>query len=818
MLQDVRFAVRLLGRDRTFTVTAVLTLAICIGANTAMFSIVRSVLMKPLPFADSERIVLLYNSYPNAGANRAGAGVPDYYDRLTAVPALDRQALFRREGMTFGDEAGAERLNSLRTTPSFFQMVGLQTAAGRPFTDQEGKPGKNDKVILSFGFWHRKFNLDRSVIGRTIRLNGTPFEVVGVAPQAFTFLQNDIDVYVPAAFGPDDKSDQRRHSNNWQMVGRLKPGATIDQVRQQVDALNAANDERFPQFKQILRDARFHTVAVFLQDDLVRDVKAALYLLWGGVFFVLVIGCVNIANLVVVRASARKREMATRHAIGGDLGRLARQLLTETTILSIAGGTLGILAGWWALQSVTALNLNQLPRGYEIGLDPVTVVLIALLTVIVGVLLGAAPALRLRRMNLNAELREESRGGTASRAARWTRTGLAIGQVALALLLLVGAGLLLASFRAVMRLDFGFQSSHVETATVSLPAASYKDPPALVAFEQRALASIRALPGIRSAGATSIVPFSGSLDNNVMLAEGYVMKPGESLIAPTTVVVTSGYFEAMGVRLLRGRFFDQRDTAEAPRTVVIDDRLAQRFWPDRDAIGRRLYRPDSAEDLTKVTPNTAFFTVVGVIKEMRIVDPRTDFTPVGATYFPYEQSPGRNLALIVKTDGEPAAVVESIRRAVAGIDPQLPVYRPRSMEEWVDLALAGRRVPMLIAMAFGVVALLLAAIGIYGVLAYGVAERRRELGVRMALGGTAANVFGLVLRDGVTIVGIGLMIGLILSFVLTPLMKALLFNVAAINPVVLLLVTLALAAVAIVASVVPAWRASKIDPILVLSR
>jgi predicted permease len=818
MLQDVRFAVRLLSRDRTFTVTAVLTLAICIGANTAMFSIVRSVLMKPLPFADSERIVLLYNSYPSAGANRAGAGVPDYYDRLTAVTALDRQALFRREGMTFGDEAGAERLNSLRTTPSFFQMVGLQPAAGRAFTDQEGEPGKNDKVILSFGFWQRKFNLDRSVIGRMIRLNGTPFEIVGVAPQEFTFLQNDIDVYVPAGFGPDDKSDERRHSNNWQMVGRLKAGATIDQVRQQVDALNAVNDERFPQFKQILRDARFHTVAVFLQDDLVRDVKAALYLLWGGVFFVLVIGCVNIANLVVVRASARTREMATRHAIGGDLGRLARQLVTETTMLSAAGGALGILAGWWALRSVTELNLNQLPRGYEIGLDLTSVAAIAVLTLIVGVLLGVAPALRLRRMNLNTELREESRGGTASRGARWTRTGLAIGQVALALLLLVGAGLLLASFRAVMRLDFGFESSHVETATVSLPTTSYKDSPALVSFEQRALEAIRALPGIHFAGATSIVPFSGSTDNNVILAEGYVMKPGESLLAPTNVIVTSGYFEAMGVHLVSGRFFDQRDTAAAPKTVVIDDRLAQRFWPKQDAIGRRLYRPSSAQDLTKITPQTEFFTVVGVIKEIRLVDPRSDFTAVGATYFPFEQSPARNLAVTVKTDRDPQAIVESIRHAVGGIDPQLPVYRPRSMDEWVDLALAGRRVPMLIAMAFGVVALLLAAIGIYGVLAYGVAERRRELGVRMALGGTAANVFGLVLREGVTIVGFGLVIGLLLSFLLTPLMKTLLFDVAAINPIVLLLVTGALAIVALVASIVPAWRASKINPILVLSR
>jgi predicted permease len=818
MLQDLRFAVRLLARDRTFTITAVLTLAICIGANTAMFSIVRSVLMKPLPFPGSERIVLLYNSYPNAGAPRVATAVPDYYDRQIAVPALDQQALFRNEGMTFGDDTGAERLNSLRATPSFFRLVGVQPPAGRIFSEEEGEPGKDRKVILSYGFWKRKFNASHGVIGQPIRLNGTPYEVVGVVPQAFSFLQNDIDVFVPAAFTAADKGDNGRHSNNWQMVGRLKAGATIDQVRQQVDALNVANDDRFPQFRQILRDARFRTVIGFLQDDLVRDVKKSLYLLWGGVLFVLVIGCVNIANLVTVRSSARTREMATRHAIGGDLRRLARQLVTETTLLALVGGGLGILLGWWTLGSVSALRIDALPRGYEIGLDSTTVVVIVVLTLAVGLLLGIAPALRLGRLNLNVELREESRGGTASRRARWARTLLATAQVALALVLLMGGGLLLASFRAVMRSDFGFQPGNVATASVSLPAASYKDPPAFVTFEQRSLQAIRALPGVRAAGATSVVPFSGSINNSVIMAEGHVMKPGESLIAPSTVIVTSGYFEAMSVRLARGRFFDDRDTATAPGTVIIDDRLAQRFWPDQDAIGRRLYRPSDPKDVTKITPNTQFFVVVGVIKEMQLMDPRADFTSIGVTYFPFEQNSIRTMAFAVKTAGEPGAIIDSVRRAIGQIDPQLPVYRPRSMEEWVDLALVGRRVPMLIAMAFGVVALLLAAIGIYGVLAYSVAQRKRELGVRMALGGTASSVFGLVLRDGATIVGIGVVAGLGLSLLLGPLIKTLLFNVTAIDPVVLALVTLLLSVVALFASVIPAWRAAHINPILVLSR
>jgi hypothetical protein len=307
LLQDLRFGLRLLLKDRSFTMTAFLTLAVCIGANAAMFSIVRSVLFKPLPFTDSDRVVLLYNSYPAAGAPRVGAAVPDYFDRLAAVPALQEQALFRREGVTYGDENGAERLVSIRATPSFFHVVGIQPIVGRVFSEADGERGQDRKVLLSYPFWQRKFGGDRGVVGQTIRLNGNAFDVIGVLPVEFTFLQNDVDLFVPASFTPEDKGDNRRHSNNWQMIGKLAPGATLSLVQQQVDALNTANDERFPQFKQILKDAQFHTVCVFLQEDLVRDVKGSLYLLWGGVIFVLVIGSVNIANLVIVRAAAPAR-------------------------------------------------------------------------------------------------------------------------------------------------------------------------------------------------------------------------------------------------------------------------------------------------------------------------------------------------------------------------------------------------------------------------------------------------------------------------------------------------------------------------------
>jgi predicted permease len=461
--QDLRFALRLLARDRTFTVTALVTLALCIAANTAMFGIVRSVVLKPLPFSESDRIVVLYNSYPNAGAPRAGASVPDLFDRLASVPALAEQALYRAETMTFGDENGAERLVSLRATPSFYRLVRVQPLHGRLFRDDEGERGRAMKVILGYAFWRRRFGEEPSVVGRTIRLNGNPFDVVGVMPRAFSFLNNTTDLYVPAPIGPADKSDDARHSNNWQMIGRLRDGASVPQAQAQVNAVNAANDSRLPQFRQILKDANYHTVAVRLQDDVVRDVKGVLFLLWGGVVFVLLIGGVNVANLVIIRSSARAREMATRHAIGGNVSRLARQIVTETVLLALGGGALGIVLAWWTLKSIAALDLDKLPRGYEVSLDAATVAVALGLTVLVGLALGAGPAVALRRMNLNLELQAEGRGSTTGRRANAVRRILATAQVAIAFVLLVGAGLLLASFRALLQMDLGFQPERVVT-------------------------------------------------------------------------------------------------------------------------------------------------------------------------------------------------------------------------------------------------------------------------------------------------------------------------------------------------------------------
>jgi predicted permease len=378
--------------------------------------------------------------------------------------------------------------------------------------------------------------------------------------------------------------------------------------------------------------------------------------------------------------------------------------------------------------------------------------------------------------------------------------------------------LLLASFRAVLHLDYGFQPDRVATATVALPAASYKDGPALVAFEQRSLDALRALPGVVAAGATSSVPFSGNNNFSLIMAEGYVMKPGESLLAPVAVVATAGYVEAMRIPVVRGRAFDARDTAAATPAVIVDERLARTYWPDQDPIGRHLYQPDDPKDVTKITKTTKLWNVVGVVREVQLFDPRVDATPVGAYYFPEEQLPVRALTFTVRTRDAAGPTLNDVRRAIAAIDPQLPVFRAQPMQQWIDTALVGRRVPMLIATAFGGIALFLSAIGIYGVLAYSVTQRHRELGVRMALGGSGASVFGLILGDGLKIVGVGLAAGLTGAFFVGQVMKSQLFNVAPTNPVVLVLVTAMLSVVALLASGIPALRASRINPIVVLSK
>jgi predicted permease len=809
--QDLRYAARVLVKDRAFALTSLVTLAICIGANAAILSIVRSVVLKPLPVPHADRIVMFHNNYPKAGATLGSTGVPDYYDRLAQMDVFEEQALYRREGATFGAKDGARRIATLRGTPSFFRLVSAQPVLGRIFTEAEGEDGKDHEVILSYGFWQKEFGGARDVVGQTTHLSGEPYTIVGVLPAGFKYLDDDIDIYGPASFTAKQKSDDSRHSNNWNMIAMLKPGVAIERAKAEVDAINFRNDQRFPKFHQVLLDAGFYTAVTHLQDDVVQDVRAVLLLLWGGVLFVLLIGCLNIANLVLVRASGRTRELATRLAVGGSVGRLARQLLTETTLLAVIGAAIGLGLGWLALGLVPVLGLDGMPRGHDIALDPWSVGVIFSLAVASGLLFGAMPLTKLSRLDVNAALREEGRGGTSSRSTNLLRRGLATAQVTIAFVLLIGAGLLAVSFRKALHLDPGFLPKGVVTGALSLPRADYPEKE-ILPFSIRLLTMARALPGIEAAGLTTTVPLGGDHNDSVMLAEGYQMKPGESLISPNIIYASDGYLEAMGTRLIRGRLFTADDGPNHPLVTVVDERLARHFWPGQDPIGHRMYQPGSADNLFKTGPDTKWITVVGVVQEVQFDGVATSVEPVGSIYLSFAQWPTSRFNVVVKSRLDEASTVGSVRKVVAGINPTLPFFAVKSMDEYLDRALLPRRVPMLLASAFAAVALLLSAVGIYGVLAYGVAQRRREIGIRLALGSTGMEVFGLILREGALIVVVGLALGFGGLIALRSALTAVLFGVTPLDVTVLLSVTAALVVVAFLAMVIPARRASRVSP------
>lgn len=818
LFQDIRVAIRGLWKDRAFAVTVTATLALCLAANVAIFAVVDGVVLKPLPFDQSDRLVAIYNQYPGAGVNIAQNGVPDYYDRLEALTALDGLGMYRQSGLTLGGDRGEpERVTGLIATPSFFRVLRVEPVRGRLFTEEEAQPGQDEKVVLTYGFWQRRYGGRDDAVGQTLRVNGVAMPIVGVLPRNFRFVDPDIQVIRAIAFKPEERADDQRHSNNWNQVGRLKPGTTVAQVQSQLAALNAANDQRFPALREVLKNAGFGTTAVPLQSYVVGEIGQTLRLLWGGVLFVLIIGCVNVANLVLVRSSGRLRELATRHALGASMGALVRQMLTESVIVAALGGALGLALAAWALAAAPLLGLDSVSSGNAIGIDWRVIGFTMALVAVVGAVMAALPVGAVRRANLAQVVREEGRSGTASRRARIARRLLVTSQVAFALILLVGAGLMVASLQRVLAVDPGFRGEKVVTGLVSPPASRYPEDVELRTVMDRMLTQVRALPGVEQAGFSSIIPFSGSSSDSAIIAEGYQMAPGESVISPYSVSVTEGYFETMGAKLVAGRWFNDGDIEGRRRVLIIDEKLARKFWPKGDAIGKRMFNPQSADKLLEPPPDEMMLNIVGVIAEMRLTSV-VDGSGVrpGAYYFPYRQSPRRTMGLAVRTSGAPAAMIDPLRRAVAQVDPELPLYDIRTMDQRTSEALVDRRTPTILATSFAAVALILAAIGIYGVLAYQVSQRRREIGIRMALGAGAPRIFSLVLTEGATIVGAGALLGIAGAYLLRRSLETQLYGVQTTDAVVLGSVAGMLAVVALVACLIPAMRAARTDATVAL--
>ncbi len=818
LLQDIKFGAKLLWKDKGFAITAIATLALCIGANAAIFSVINSVILRPLPVPESERLVIGFNSYPNAGVQRASNGVPDYYDRLRELDdVLEEQAMFNNAGLTIGEEGDVQRALGLNVTPSYFRLMRVEPILGRIFTEEEGEPGNEQKIVLSYAMWQQLYGGDEDVLGRDLRIYSRPYTIVGVMPPTFEGLDPDTDLWRPLAFSEEQKGDGNRHSNNWEYIGRLRPDATLEQVQAQMDAISAANLERLPEWQEILTNAGHHVQVHNLQEYLTRDIRPMLYLLWGGVLFVLMIGAVNIANLVLARSSVRMKELATRFALGAGRWRVSRQLLTESILLTIFGGAFGLLLGYWGLSALRSIGLDELPRGSEVSMDGFVLAFILCLAVLVGVLISLIPMLQVIRVNMSSVFREEGRTGTSSKGARLVRSGLVVVQVSLAFILLIGAGLLLASFRQVLSIDPGFRDpEQVLTGGVALPSARYEDDAALRAFMNEALDRIRALPGVVEAGATDTIPFGFNNSDSVILAEGYEMEAGESLVSPSRVIVTTGYFEAMGVELVEGRFFDATDTPDSAPVIMIDDRLARKFWPGESPIGKRMYRPMSIEDIAAITEDTVFFDVVGMVKSIKLralVDPDER---VGTYFFPHEQDPRSGPILAIKTAVDPNSLIGAVRAEITAMDPEMPFIMPQTMQVRMSESLVSRRSPLVLAMVFGGVALFLAAVGIYGVLAYMVAQRTKEIGIRVALGSGADRIFKLILREGLIILVVGFAFGIAGTYAMRRVVESQLYDVQPMDPMVLISVAVVLGLVALVACLVPAHRASRVDPIVAL--
>jgi predicted permease len=817
--QDLLYAFRILRKDRAYSAAVILTLAVCLGANTAIFTVVRSVLLRPLPYPEPERLISSFDSYPGAGVERSGTSVPNYADRRAMTDVFSAAALYQWDGYKFGEGARAENVSAMNVTPSFFDVLGTTAERGRLFTEAEGTPGKNRVVLVSYTFAARQPGGVDAIVGTQLRLNDIVHDVVGVLPERFFFLSPEVRVFVPLAFKPEDFGDDRRHSQDHELLLRLLPGVTLERAQSRVDALNAAVTERSGPLKDIILRAGYNTKLQRLDADLVRNVRAALEMLWGGVVFVMLIAAVNITNLSLVRTNGRIKELATRNAMGAGSARLARQLITEASILTVAGAALGGLLGYLSLDALEWIGFTDLPRANEIHIDAIVLAVTLVPALLLGIVVGGGPVLQLARVNLSEALRQEGRSGTASRTSGYIRRSLVVAQVALAFVLVVGAGLLLASFQRLLAVDPGFVAEHLLTGRVNPVQSRYPDDGALRSYATRALARVRALPGVEAAGISSYLPFSSDGSSSVIIPEGYVMKPGDSVVSPNQLYVSPGYLEALKVSLERGRFFTDSDTPDAPRVVIIDEPLAARFWPNQDPIGRRAYLPDKPSDVSSPGPTVTWLRVVGVIGAVKLKGlEEGENVRVGAYYQPYAQAPRRGVGFAIRTRGDVTSNTLAVQRALAEVDPDVPLTDVSAMSARIEKSLNPRRGPMLLTLGFGAVALLLASIGLYGVLAYHVGQRTREIGIRMALGSNPAGILRLILTEAATLVAVGLAGGLAGAIALRGAIAAQLFGVGALDPLVMASAVVILGATSFFACAAPARRAVQVSPLVALSR
>ena len=804
LLQNIRYAVRSLRKSPALTASIVLTLALCIGATTAIFSVVYTVLFRPLPFADPGQILLVRTTWKDMGSSFSVGNWADVKRQATTfehfVPAYG-------ESFNLAGSDTPENVDGARVGADYFALLGVRPALGRSFLPEEAAPGRADVVLLSDGIWRRRFGAEPGVVGREVRLDGRPHTVIGVMPAAMDYTLFDEELWVPTAFTPAQLAMHDEHYLT--VLGRLKPGVAAARAEEEMRSLGRWLETTYP------KDNRDRAIVMApLMEELVGDYRPRLFVLLGAVGFVLLIACANIANLLLARGAARSREIAIRAAIGAGRGHLLRQALTESLVLAGAGGLLGLLAGYWGVSLLAALGPEDVPRLAQARVDGPVLAFALGLTVLSGLAFGLAPALRSAARLPHEALKEGGRSGSRAGSRDRLRNVLVVTEVALALVLLTGAGLLIRSAIALNDVNPGFDPRGVVAGRVSLPAVTYETPEQVTRAFERIEESLAAVPGVSSAALVSSAPLEGG-GSNGLIPEGRALDIS-STINSLMRLVTPDYFATMRIGLVRGRTFTQSDKPGAPLVMVINETLAREAFPGQDPIGKRIACCEAGPD---GSPN--WKEVVGVVSDVRATG--LDEEPVPEFYLPMVQAPGaawswtdRTMTAVARAQGDAVPLMTPLRRAVAEVDPSLPLYNLGTMQGRLLDSLAQSRFSTMLLTAFGAIALALAAIGVYGIISYGVAQRTQEIGIRMALGARHGDVLAMVVRHGAALAGIGLVVGLAGALALSRLVSSLLFRVSPTDPPTFATGMVVLTAVAILAAAIPARRAARTDPMLAL--
>jgi putative ABC transport system permease protein len=808
LLQDLRYGIRMLIKRPGFTFVAVIALALGIGANTAIFSVINAVLLRPLPFAEPERLVNLWETRPSRGITQNPASYPNFADWRDQNDVFERVAAFNSTDFTLTGDDNPARLGSAIVSADLFPLLGVQAATGRVFTPEDDKNGAPLTVILSHTLWKQRYNSDPNIVGSSMTLDSKSYTVIGVMPEGFQFpVQNDpVELWTTYAnaLTPTDGSTiaDQRGAHFLQVIARLKPGVTIEQARAAMATFGTRLSEKYPD-----SNTDWGATANLTHDDLVGDVWLALLTLMGAVGCVLLIACTNVASLLLARATTRHKEMAIRAALGASRKRIRRQLLTESIVLSLAGGAPGLLIALWGMDALVAASGDQLPRAAQIGLDMRVLVFTLLVSIITGVLFGLVPAIHSSKTDLNEALKEGGRGTSEGGRRNFLRSVLVTVEVAFAVVLLIGAGLCLRSLWRLQSVDTGITSRNVITFDLGVPEVKY-NPAKQSEFYRQLQSRLAALPGVEAASAVMPLPLGNSSMSISFEIDGQPLPPGQH---PSSAyrTVSLDYFRAMGIRLVKGRDFNEHDTYDAPAVIIINEAYAERFFPGEDPIGKRVRPGMSVEPGKK-----PWREIVGVVGNVRFRGLKKDFAP--EYYVPESQMPMDSMTLVVKTASDPHGIVSAVREEVRNMDKDLPLYNIQTMDQYLSAAAAQPRLITLLLVIFAGLALALTAIGLYGVMSYSVAQRTHEIGIRMALGARPTDVLRLVVKQGMTLAGIGVGIGLITAFLATRLMASLLFGISAEDPLTFAAIALIIAGVALVACFVPARRATKVDPMVAL--